>query len=162
QLLSQGADIAGRKTAEVTGSPAAGAAVNTALQAAPALVARAFGRRTGAPAAGEGAPPRAPPDLTASGAPRTPPSAAGAAPPPPPPPDRTPPGCPGAPASDVGGGPVPRGTAPPTPEGRAQAYARTLGLDWARLGAGTRKALTTIAQDATALDRLNPEAVKRQ
>lgn len=44
QALAQGADIAGQKTAEVTGSPAAGAAVNTAIQAAPL----ALGARAGA------------------------------------------------------------------------------------------------------------------
>lgn len=179
QLLAKGADVAGRKTAEVTGSPAAGAAVNTVIQAAPALVMKAFGRRPGA-AAGEGAPPRAPPDLSASGPPRAAPSDVGVPQPAPPPQTPTPPpemtatGAPRAPASEVGAGPVPRETppeapgaakaeaAPSTPEARAQAYARTLGVDWARLGAGTRKALSTIAQDATALDRLNPEAVKRQ
>jgi hypothetical protein len=185
QLLSKGADIAGRKTAEATGSPALGATVNTALQFAPALVGKALTR--GAPVegvSGEGAPPGPPAgstDLSASGAPRTAPSEVGApqaAPPsqaPTPPPGMTATGAPRAPPTDIGGGNVPRGTsgqapeaaAPPpatatTPEARAQAYAGTLGLDWARLGAGTRKALTTIAQDATALERLNPEAVKRQ
>lgn len=54
------------------------------------------------------------------------------------------------------------GTPPNSNEARAQAYARSIGLDWGRLGVGTRKALTTISQDAKALDRLNPDAVKRQ
>jgi hypothetical protein len=36
--LGEGADWVGKKTAEVTGSPAAGAAVNTAIQAVPALI----------------------------------------------------------------------------------------------------------------------------
>lgn len=47
-------------------------------------------------------------------------------------------------------------------EARAQQYARDIGLDWGRMGAGTRAALTTIAQDASALERLNPAAVRRQ
>jgi CBS domain-containing protein len=44
EKLAQGADIAGAKTAEVTGSPALGAAVNTALQAAPAAIGKGAGR----------------------------------------------------------------------------------------------------------------------
>jgi len=38
QKLAQGADYLGGKTAEITGSPAAGAAVNTAVNFAPALI----------------------------------------------------------------------------------------------------------------------------
>lgn len=43
EKLAQGADIAGRKTAEFTGSPLAGAAVNTAIQSAPALIGKGAG-----------------------------------------------------------------------------------------------------------------------
>lgn len=43
EKLAQGADIAGGATAEVTGSPAVGAAVNTAIQSAPALLFRGRG-----------------------------------------------------------------------------------------------------------------------
>jgi hypothetical protein len=39
QKLAEGADWAGKKTADVTGSPLVGAAVNTAVQAVPALIA---------------------------------------------------------------------------------------------------------------------------
>lgn len=39
-LISKGADVAGQATADATGSPAAGAAVNTAIQMAPALLLR--------------------------------------------------------------------------------------------------------------------------
>ena len=38
KLLAAGADVAGRKTAEVTGSPALGAGVNTAIQSLPGLL----------------------------------------------------------------------------------------------------------------------------
>lgn len=40
EKLAQGADFVGQKTSDVTGSPAVGAAVNTAIQAAPAVFAR--------------------------------------------------------------------------------------------------------------------------
>lgn len=46
EKLAQGADWAGRNTAELTGSPLLGAGVNTALQAAPAVLLR--GRMRGA------------------------------------------------------------------------------------------------------------------
>lgn len=44
KLLAKGADVAGAKTAELTGSPALGAAVNTAIQSAPALLGVKGGR----------------------------------------------------------------------------------------------------------------------
>jgi hypothetical protein len=44
EAISAGADIAGRKTTDVTGSPLAGTAVNTALQAAPMAVGGALGQ----------------------------------------------------------------------------------------------------------------------
>lgn len=43
QWLAKGADVAGSKVAEKTGSPAAGAAVNTAIQMAPAIASQVFG-----------------------------------------------------------------------------------------------------------------------
>lgn len=49
-----------------------------------------------------------------------------------------------------------------TATGRAQAYVGTLGLDWNDLSAQFKAKLTAIAQDAKALGRLSPEAVKRQ
>ena len=161
-LLAKGANKAGEKTAEVTGSPAAGAAVNTAIQAIPGAVGKFLGRGEAAAAPAE--------ELTATGAPRGPastvgqPQAPGATPGAPEPP-LTATGAPRPTPSTVGEGPAaPRGTEPPASESEARAreYASRNGLDWSRLGAGTRKALTTIAQDATALDKLNPAAVKRQ
>lgn len=44
EKLAQGADYVGGKAAEVTGSPAIGAAVNTAIQAVPALLTRRGGK----------------------------------------------------------------------------------------------------------------------
>lgn len=167
QLLAKGANKAGEKTAEVTGSPALGAAVNTGLQSLPAAVGAGagalLGRGAEAAAAGE--------ELTATGAPRTAPSAVGepagaqTAPGAAPAQPLSASGAPRAAPSTVGEGPAaPRGTEPPVSENeaRARAYASRNGLDWTRLGAGTRKALTTIAQDASALDKLSPAALRRQ
>lgn len=44
EKLAEGADIAGAKTAEVTGSPAAGAAVNTAIQSVPLVLGKVVGK----------------------------------------------------------------------------------------------------------------------
>ena len=63
-----------------------------------------------------------------------------------------------SPSPQAGAGATPASAA----SARAQSYARRIGLDWARLAAGTRAALTTIAEDARALERLNPAAVRRQ
>ena len=165
-LLAKGANKAGEKTAEVTGSPALGAAVNAGIQSVPSAVGAGAGALLGrggeAAAAGE--------ELTATGAPRTAPSAVGepqgapGGPPAAPAPPLSASGAPRAAPSSVGEGPAPRGTEPPVSENeaRARAYASRNGLDWSRLGAGTRKALTTIAQDATALDKLKPAALQRQ
>lgn len=243
-LLAKGADIAGEKTSEVTGSPAAGAAVNTLIQAAPGAVLGVAGRgRTPRPTGGvrrgpfdavpretpAAAPdnsvppismPKAPelepeeleelisehgltirnqteaerafgehnrifafnemdetpsevtslemlrnytPDrlvavpraLFPDEAPRRPTTAQEA------PGAGQPSGAPGAsPAAEPGAGAAEQGGTPQ--ERRARAYAGNLGLDWARLGAGVRAALTTIAADAGALERLNPDAVRRQ
>lgn len=183
RLLAEGADIAGKAVTDVTGSAELGAATNTTIQAmVPVVLGKTVG--AGVRAMRGGARPGTPPstgaptppaEMTATGAPRQPPTEVGAPP--------TPPAAPVPPDLSAQGAPrqapfevpdVPRGTPPgatPSPaagaaataqEARAQAYARSIGLDWARLGAGTRKALTTIAQDATALDRLNPAAVRRQ
>ena len=153
-LLAKGANKAGEKTAEVTGSPAAGAAVNTAIQAIPGALGKFLGKGEAAAAPAE--------ELTATGAPRAPASTVGepqspGAPAGAPEPPLSASGAPRTPPSNVGEGPPAT-----TTEARAREYASRHGLDWSRLGAGTRKALTTIAQDATALDKLNPEALKRQ
>jgi hypothetical protein len=111
KLLAKGANVAGEKTAEVTGSPALGAAVNTAIQSAPALVGAKIGRVAGA---GEG----------------------------------------GAEAA------ASRGAA--GAEARAKAYAGNLGLNWTDLAAPLKENLTRIAKESGNLEKLNPEAVKRQ
>lgn len=55
------------------------------------------------------------------------------------------------------------GTPKPTPESRAYGYiSRNTSLDWSALPDAFKKTLTTIAQDATALDKLDPKAVERQ
>jgi len=68
QKIAQGADAAGAKVAEVTGSPALGAATNTALQAAPALltdgILRARGK-AGVKSTAEAAPAAATPEARA-------------------------------------------------------------------------------------------------
>ena len=113
----------------------------------------------GAAAAREAAlKPRAEPTLEPQAAPAatTPPSAAPA-----PQPQLSASGAARQPYSQVGAGPVPPPKLNPT-EAKAAAYARSIGLDWTRLGLGMRKALTSVAQDATALERLDPAAVKRE
>ena len=114
KLLAAGADVAGRKTAEVTGSPALGAAVNTVIQSAPSALGLKAGR-LGAGAEGAEA-------------------AAGAS----------------------------RGTAGGAAASRAEAYAGNLGLNWSRLAPAIKENLTKIASDAKNLEKLDPEAVKRQ
>lgn len=47
EKLAEGADFVGQKAADVTGSPLVGAAVNTTLQAAPALLSRRGGKVAG-------------------------------------------------------------------------------------------------------------------
>ena len=84
----------------------------------------------------------------------------------PPPPTAAPGPAPGA-ARPAPGAPRPDPTAatPGSPRAKAQDYARTrLGLDWDALGAATQRKLETVAAsaDPAALERLNPEAVKRQ
>ena len=174
-LLSKAGDVAGRKVADVTGSPALGAAVNTAIQAAPGFIlpgARAALRASRAAGA----------QLSASGAPRAAPFEPGDVPRDVPQPETAgaqpgataaQPGATAAPGPGQGPGAAPGapGAAPGRPatpppmsatEQRAAAYARSIGLDWTRLAVGTRKALTTIAQDAQALERLKPADVRRQ
>lgn len=158
-LLAKGGDKAGQVVSDVTGSPALGAATNAAVQSAPSLIVpglRVAGRLgRAAPAAAAGV------ELEAAGAPRTAPSTIGDGPPVA---AQEAPGAAGArPAPEA-----PPGAAQPPPraantnEARAEAYARSIGLDWAGLGQGTRQALATIAQDARALERLDPKAVQRQ
>ena len=68
--------------------------------------------------------------------------------------------------STVGEGPLPQPAAPvqpSSPRARAEAYVRDrLGLQWDALGEATRRKLETVASDAQGLERLNPDAVKRQ
>lgn len=53
--------------------------------------------------------------------------------------------------------------APTDPKVRAEAYVRDrLGLSWDAISDRTKAKLTAVAADARALDRLNPDAVKRQ
>lgn len=168
------ADQAGAAVAEASGSPALGAAANVAIQAAPAVVGKAMGEGVsqlrGAAAAREAATrPRVEPTVDPSPAPSAAATAQPAAQPAAPvqsaaqPAPLTATGAPRPAYSTVGSGPIKASKTPPAAnEARARDYARTIGLDFDRLGAGTKKALTTIAQDATALDRLPPKAVQRQ
>lgn len=161
--LAKKADKAGEVVSDVTGSPALGALTNTAVQSLPsAIVPGLRGVRSLARGA---APAAATEALTATGAARTAPSTIGEVEHP-----TGPVGAPGAPgqapptaAPTAGPAPVsPKPAAPSPNEARAEAYARSIGLDWSGLGAGVKKALTTIAQDSKALQRLDPAAVKRQ
>jgi hypothetical protein len=156
-----------------------GAATKTAINAVPLVIGDAAGRALKAPARAPGVgevaeapkpapqtpPPAAPPaDLTLApspqrAAPGAPPAAAAAPAPPltaaPAPPRGTP--------THIGEGPEPLGPPPLSPKARAQAYARDrLGVAWDDLAERTQRKLELVAKDAQSLDRLNPEAVKRQ
>lgn len=118
QWLGDKADRAGQVTADVTGSPAVGTAVNTAIQAAPALILRKGGPLS---------------RVTIGAAPEV----AAAAP----------------------------GTAAAVAEAatRAKAYVTgTAGLDWDALSDSLKAKLTTIAQSAGQLDKLDPAALARE
>ena len=112
--LGEGAEAAGQKVAEVTGSPALGAATNVGINLLPAAAGKGAGMLRAGMRAEEGA-------------------AASAA------------------------------TPKATPENRAYGFisSRT-SLDWNALPVSFKKTLTTIAQDSTALDKLDPKAVERQ
>lgn len=153
-----------------------GAATKTALNAVPLVLGDAIGKGLKAPArvgevaeAPKAAPqtpaPAAPAaDLTLSpAAPRAAPGAPAAPVAAPPPPLEVAPAAPRAAPSTVGEGPEPLGPPPATPKARAQAYARDrLGVAWDDLAERTQRKLELVAKDAQSLDRLNPEAVKRQ
>jgi hypothetical protein len=118
---------------------------------------------TAPPTSATPAPPAA--DLTlAPSAPRAAPSAA--APPPAAPPLEVAPTSPrGTPNTSLEGAPPPPGPTPPatTPRARAEAYVRDrLGLSWDAVSSATQAKLERVAADARGLDRLNPDAVKRQ
>lgn len=106
----------------------------------------------------------APADLSlAPSAPRAAPGAPAAVPAAPAAPLEVAPQVPRGTPSTVGEGPLPPRPTPTSPRARAEAYARDrLGLSWDALGEATRRKLETVAADAQGLDRLNPEAVKRQ
>jgi hypothetical protein len=140
---------------------AATAAAPTALATvAGGELAKLPGRAIEAPAAAaplEVAPGAARPPMTAEpGAPAT------AAAPAPAPLSTT--AAPRAAPSTIGEGPLPpQPTINVSATARAQAYVRDrLGLSWDALGSATKAKLERIAADARALDKLNPEAVKRQ
>jgi len=155
-----------------------GAATKTTLNAAPMALGGELTRALprGARVAGdEGVKPAAPPPQSpaaspAAATPTSAPSGASAAPQAPAAataPDLTvAPGVPrGTPNTSLEGAaaPTPAPETPNTPRGRAEAFVRDrLGMTWDALGARTQAKLERVAADAQALDRLNPEAVKRQ
>jgi hypothetical protein len=147
--------------------PAVQAAAKTYLEAKPAEVLggrmtpeAGASKLTGAAAARDVKPkPRIEPTLE----PQAPPTAQAApAAAQTPPPQLSASGAPRQPYSNVGAGPASKAAPIPPTEAKAAAYARSIGLDWSRLGLGMRKALTSVAQDATALEKLDPAAVKRE
>lgn len=115
QWLSDKADKAGQVASDITGSPAAGAAVNTAIQAAPAVL-----LRKGGPLG----------KVNIGTAPATAASA---------------------------------GTTAAEAAIRAKAYVTgTAGLDWDALSDSLKTKLTTIAQSAGQLEKLDPAALARE
>jgi hypothetical protein len=159
-----------------------GATTKTLLNAVPAVLSKEVGLPKGARVAGdEGAaiprpapapispaapPPVAPaaPELSlAPSAPRQAPTAPGAPAAVPGAPLTTAPAAPRGTPSTLGEGALPAPAPPVTPKARAEAYVRDrLGLEWNAVGAATQAKLTRIAADARALDKLNPDAVRRQ
>lgn len=134
QWLSDKADNAGQAVTDATGSPLAGALVNGAIQTAPALLSpEVRGAFKGAAA-------------TAVDRVRAVAGKPNAAPTP-----RT--GAPGAAPATVS----------PQAAAAAENYATgTLGLDWDRLSAAFKQKLAQVAGDATNLQGLDAEALKRE
>lgn len=132
-----------------------GAATKTAINAAPLVLGGEVAKIPGAVAkAGERL-------GTAAEAPRPAAAAPGAAPTAPP--LEIAPSSPRGTPSQIGEGPAPAAIAADTPRARAQTYARDrLGVAWDDLAERTRAKLERVAADAKGLERLNPEAVKRQ
>jgi len=157
EKLAQGADYVGGRAAELTGSPAAGAAVNTALQAAPALLMRRGGRA--APQELSLAPesPRAAPiEQPAPQVQATPPPRVEAPPRPQPTQDYV------APDLVLEQRAAPAKKVDTAAEVRARDYARTIGLDWSALSREVQATLANVARDSKQLAKLDPEAVRRQ
>lgn len=138
EKLAQGANWAGEKVAEASGSPALGSAVNTGIQFVPALLTRRGGRpvrpATVEPSPVRTQPAQAPteyvaPDLVLEQTTRP------------------------AQASTP---------SPATPEVRAKEYARSIGVDWTVLPREAQATLTNVAKDARGLEGLDSAAVARQ
>lgn len=152
-----------------------GSATKTALNAAPMAVGGELAKlpgkalARGAPEVAAAAPPTGAPaapaaDLTlAPSAPRAAPGAPAAVPAAPAAPLEVAPSVPrGTPNTTLEGSSPPPGPTP-TPRARAEAYARDrLGLSWDALSDATKRKLETVAAKAGNLERLNPDAVKRQ
>jgi hypothetical protein len=132
-------DAAGSKVQDATGSEALAAATNTAVQALPALLFRRKGGRAAeTPKPGAEVPPAAGTAGAVDGAPAGAPHTPGSAP-------------------SVAAGVEPANVT------RAKAYATDrLGLDWNSIAEPIRQKLATIAQDATALDKLDAPAIARE
>lgn len=159
EKLAQGANWVGEKVAERSGSPALGAAANTAIQSAPAVV----GLR------GRGA--KAPPvELRLADEPTTPPRQITPDPAqqpviqPRPEPNRVQPvpAEPIAPEFTLETRTVSKGKVADTPEARAQEYVRSVGVDWAALPREVQATLTNVAKDARGFEGLDSAAMARQ
>lgn len=139
EYIASKADSAGQVVADATGSRAAGAFVNAAIQGAPAFITK--GARQPFVSAGRGVVDTVKnvvgkPAVAAAAAA---PAAAGAA---------------AQPAAAAAAAPNAAATA-------AQNYARNIGLDWDGLADGIKAKLTEIARTAGALEQLEPAALKR-
>lgn len=139
EKLAQGADWAGQKILEATDSPAAATAVNTGIQALPALLMRRGGRAA-RPATVDTVETAARPAQVAAEQ-----TARG---------DKSPP-------------PVSQAPAKPDPkvqeaQVRAQKYVRSVGVDWSALPREIQATLTNVAKDARGLEGLDNSAIARQ
>jgi hypothetical protein len=153
EKLAQGADWAGQKTLDATGSPMAATTVNTGLQALPALLMRRGGKPS-TPATVQAAttPARAPqsaaqpaaaapeyiaPDLVLEQTVRNAP--------------------PRQPVTQKPAQPV-----DPKVQARAQEYVSSVGVDWAALPREVQATLINVAKDARGFEGLDNAAIARQ
>lgn len=125
------ADSAGQVVSDATGSPALGTALSTAIQGAPAFLAR--GARAPFASAARGVV-----DTVKSVVPQQ-----------------------GTPAAAATGATQAQSAATAAAAANAETYARTVGLDWAGLADSVRAKLTDIARTAGELEKLDPQALKR-
>ncbi len=157
EKLAQGANWVGEQVADRSGSPAVGAAANTALQFAPSVMIPALrGRGTKAPPTELG--------LVDEPVRQLAPEPAQLRPQIRPEPTKVevPSAEPVAPDFTLETRTLPKGKVAATPEARAKEYVRSVGVDWAALPREVQATLTNVAKDARGFEGLDSAALARQ